>query len=69
MSRESRRVKTLYGEVAVTFATLEGRLMNVSPSYDDCRRLAEQCDVSLKEVCEEAKRTAIVSLEGKCLLR
>jgi uncharacterized protein (DUF111 family) len=40
-------------------AKWEGKVVNLSPEYEDCKRLALAKRVPLKEVFEEAKRVAI----------
>jgi uncharacterized protein (DUF111 family) len=39
-------------------AKWEGKVVNLSPEYEDCKRLALEKRVPLKEVFEEAKRVA-----------
>ncbi|HSW38661.1 MAG TPA: nickel pincer cofactor biosynthesis protein LarC, partial [Acidobacteriota bacterium] len=50
LQREFQRVATPYGEVTVKLSFLDGRLMNVAPEFEDCRRLAETKNVPLKEI-------------------
>jgi uncharacterized protein (DUF111 family) len=35
-------------------ARLDGRVLNVAPEFDDCRRIAEQTGLPLKQVMVEA---------------
>jgi uncharacterized protein (TIGR00299 family) protein len=49
---EKRIVKTKYGNVTVKIGRLGGKIITVSPEYEDCRRLAEQKGVPLKTVYE-----------------
>jgi uncharacterized protein (TIGR00299 family) protein len=64
LSRESIVVKTKYGRVDVKVGKLGDAVKNVSPEYEDCRRLASQLGVSLKEVYEEARRAAREMIYG-----
>jgi len=57
--REITTVGTKYGKIRFKLARWEGRVVNVSPEYEDCKKLALQKGVSLKEVFEEAGRTAV----------
>jgi hypothetical protein len=57
--REIQRLRTKYGRVRFKVARWEGRVVNLSPEYDDCKRLALEGGVPLKEVFEEAKRVAL----------
>ena len=50
LEREIVRVETAFGPVGVKVSRLEGRVINVSPEYDDCVRIARERSVPLKEV-------------------
>ncbi|MBN1498181.1 MAG: nickel pincer cofactor biosynthesis protein LarC [Spirochaetes bacterium] len=63
LNRETRRVTTRYGEVAVKFLTDGERVITVSPEYEDCRRIAVERDVPIRMVYEEAKKTAFTPAE------
>ena len=56
--REIQSHRTKYGKIRFKLARWEGRIVNLSPEYEDCRRLALEKGVPLKEVFEEAKRVA-----------
>ena len=56
--REILNEETKYGKIRFKLARWEGRIVNLSPEYDDCKRLALENRVPLKEVFEEAKRVA-----------
>jgi uncharacterized protein (DUF111 family) len=43
-------VETPYGTVGVKVARLGAKVMTASPEYEDCRRLARESGVPLKEV-------------------
>ncbi len=57
LQREFQRVQTPYGEVTVKIASMNGRRVNFVPEYEDCRRLAEEKGVALKEVLAAATRS------------
>lgn len=59
LTRESIVVDTRYGPIAVKVAKLGSVVKNISPEYEECRRIAEKCRIPLKEVYEEAKKAAI----------
>jgi uncharacterized protein (DUF111 family) len=61
--REILTLRTKYGEIHFKLARWEGKVVNVSPEYEDCKRLALEKGVPLKEIFEEAKRAAII-LQG-----
>jgi uncharacterized protein (DUF111 family) len=43
-------VETAYGPLNVKVAWLDGKVVNVAPEYDDCKRVAEEKSVPLKQV-------------------
>jgi uncharacterized protein (TIGR00299 family) protein len=57
--------ETKYGRIRFKLAKWEGRVVNLSPEYEDCKRLALKKRVPLKEIFEEAKRVAILFRENK----
>jgi uncharacterized protein (TIGR00299 family) protein len=57
--REILSHQTKYGKIRFKLARWEGGIVNLSPEYEDCKRLALERKVPLKEVFEEAKRVAI----------
>jgi hypothetical protein len=64
LARESLIVGTKYGRVSVKVGKLGDAVKNVSPEYEDCRRIASQLDIPLKEVYDEAKRVAREMIYG-----
>ena len=56
--REILTRETKYGKIRFKLARWEGRVVNLSPEYEDCKRSALKKGVPLKEVFEEAKRVA-----------
>ncbi len=62
--------QTKYGKIRFKLARWEGKVVNVSPEYEDCKRLALEKGVSLKEVFEEArKEVATLETGGRSPLR
>lgn len=53
-ARHMAKVETKYGVVNCKVSAWKGRLVQVSPEYEDCRKLAKACDVPLKFVQQEA---------------
>lgn len=51
-------IETAWGPVKVKIATHEGMVCNIAPEFEDCRRLAEKTEVSLKNVLQEAQSVA-----------
>jgi uncharacterized protein (TIGR00299 family) protein len=57
--REIRPLQTKYGRIRFKLARWEGSVVNFSPEYDDCKKLALEKRVPLKDVFEEAKGVAL----------
>ncbi len=58
LSREVREVETPYGAVRVKVGSMGGKVVNVSPEYEDCRKLARTSGVPLKAVYQAATAAA-----------
>jgi uncharacterized protein (TIGR00299 family) protein len=57
LAREFAEVETPWGRVKIKIARWpSGEVANAAPEYEDCRRLAEQHHVPLKQVMQEAMR-------------
>jgi len=61
--REIVTLQTKYGRIRFKLARWEGSLVNLSPEYEDCKRLALKRRVPLKEVYDEARKEAITILK------
>jgi len=60
--REMVSLRTRHGKIRFKLARWEGKPVNLSPEYEDCKRLALSRNVSLKEVFEEARKEATLFL-------
>ncbi|UCE86549.1 MAG: nickel pincer cofactor biosynthesis protein LarC [Deltaproteobacteria bacterium] len=58
LERESRRVETPYGRIAVKVVRDADGRSHVSAEYDDCKRAARRTGVPLREVLRAAERAA-----------
>src|SRR5450432_2871248 len=56
LPREWVKVTTKYGEVRVKVARVDGQVRQASPEVEDCRKLAEEKNVPLQKVIDEALR-------------
>jgi len=63
--REVVSLGTKYGKIHFKLARWGGRVVNVSPEYEDCKRLALTKGIPLKDVFEESKKAAITVLKNK----
>lgn len=55
LTREVKEVDTTYGKIRVKISRRGEEVLTATPEYEDCRRLAEEKQVPLKDVIEEAK--------------
>lgn len=62
--RAFKKVSTSFGKVQIKIARAGDRIINIAPEYEDCRRLARENGVPLKEVMDAA-RTAITEADIK----
>ncbi len=61
LRRELRTVDTEYGPVRVKIAWMGARIVNAAPEYADCRALAAQRGVSLKQVMGAASAAGLLA--------
>ncbi len=54
LEREHVAVETPFGTVRVKVSRCNGHILNAAPEYEDCRRIAAEKDVALKQVLAEA---------------
>jgi uncharacterized protein (TIGR00299 family) protein len=57
-ARVIRTIETDWGPIRVKVASMDGRTVNVSPEYEDCRQVAQAHKVPLKNVMEAARAAA-----------
>lgn len=67
--REIQALQTKYGKIRFKLARWEGKEINLSPEYEDCKRLALSHKIPIKEVFEEAKRVGILSRKDQSRIR
>ncbi len=64
LNREEMAVLTPFGEVRVKVARRGEQVLNLAPEYEDCRRVAKERGVSLKEVYQAALEAARKRVRG-----
>jgi len=64
LEREEIPVLTPFGEVRVKVARKGSQILNIAPEYEDCRRLAKEKGVALKEVYQAAMEEARKLVRG-----
>jgi uncharacterized protein (DUF111 family) len=47
--------ETKYGKIRVKVGIFKGKIKNIAPEYEDCKKIAKQHKIPLKEVYEETK--------------
>ena len=55
LAQQNFIAETKYGKIRVKVGIFKGEIKNVSPEYEDCKKMAKQHQVPLKEVYEEVK--------------
>lgn len=58
LSREVRTIETPYGKIRIKISKRGDEIMTVTPEYEDCKKLAEEKQVPLKTVMDDAKARA-----------
>lgn len=61
-ARSVAKVQTRFGEVRIKIIRTDVESAHVSPEYEDCRVIASQTGLSLKEVLEEVRKTGMSQL-------
>jgi hypothetical protein len=56
LAREIRTVETPHGPVRVKVGMREGNVITASPEYEDCRRVALERNIPLREVMDAARK-------------
>ena len=56
LPRESVNVHTQFGDVRVKISRVNGHIRHAAPEFEDCKKLAEEKQVPLHQVMDEAKR-------------
>jgi len=56
LPRRWENVSTPWGEIRMKLASMNGTVTNYAPEYEDCRRIAAENHVPLKQVMQEAIR-------------
>jgi hypothetical protein len=65
LAREFAEVESNWGKVRIKIARLpNGNVANASPEYEDCRRIAAEHSVPLKQVMEEAMKAYAATKEN-----
>jgi len=55
LTREIQVLDTMYGKVRIKISRQGNEILSATPEYEDCKRIAEEKQLPLKQVIEEAK--------------
>lgn len=61
--RSIREISTEYGNIRIKIARAGSEIVNITPEYDDCKRLALEKSIPLKRVLEAARAAAIDAMK------
>lgn len=50
LERSSKKVETPYGEIRIKLAKKDHKIIKAAPEYEDCRRIANENNIPLKDV-------------------
>ncbi|HWZ44458.1 MAG TPA: nickel pincer cofactor biosynthesis protein LarC [Candidatus Saccharimonadales bacterium] len=64
LARRHVTVSTQWGEVRMKLGGVNGSVSNYAPEYEDCRRIAEERQVPLKSVMQEAMKVYLEEKNG-----
>ena len=65
LRREFVTVRTPYGDVTVKLGRLNGKVVQATPEYESCKKLAEQAKAPLQAIYEAATKGLADSMAGK----
>lgn len=65
LEQKIRKVNCYGDKVSVKVGYYEGELVNISPEYEDCKRIAQEKDIALKEVVQEASKKGFEKVNNK----
>ncbi len=58
LARKSIEVETKYGKVRVKLGLLGSEIINIAPEYEDCKKIADEKGIALKEIYGAATEAA-----------
>ena len=56
LAQQNVIAETKYGKIKVKVGIFKGKIKNIAPEYEDCKKMAKQHKVPLKEVYDEAMK-------------
>ncbi len=62
LAQQNFIAETKYGKIRVKVGIFKGEIKNVAPEYEDCKKIAKQHQVPLKEIYDEARKATCAKL-------
>ena len=59
LDRKTVNIETIVGNIRIKIGSFNGKIKNIAPEYEDCKRIADEKGVSLKFVYNETMKSAI----------
>jgi hypothetical protein len=56
LAQQNFIAETKYGKIRVKVGMFKGEIKNIAPEYEDCKKMAKQHKIPLKEIYEEVKK-------------
>ncbi len=57
LDREIKEIDTEFGKIRVKVSYLNGKIVNISPEYEDCKKISDKKNIPLKEVYQMVYKT------------
>ncbi len=64
LAQQNFIAETKYGKIKVKVGMFKGQIKNIAPEYEDCKKMAKQHQVPLKEIYEETKKVTYNKLNN-----
>jgi len=64
LAQQEFMAETKYGKIRVKVGIFKGEIKNIAPEYEDCKKMAKQHKIPLKEIYEEVKKVTYNKLDN-----
>ena len=65
LSREIKEVDTIFGRIRIKISKRGNEILTATPEYEDCRKIADEKQVPIKRVIDEAKKSFDRLINGR----
>ena len=65
LSREIKEVDTIFGRIRIKISKRGNEILTATPEYEDCRKIADEKQVPIKRVIDEAKKSFDWLINGR----